>query len=304
MRFSIWPSLAQAWDDVLTVARHGEATGWDRVYVADHFIGDGESAGDPDVSAVLEATGAVTALAASTQRVRLATLVLGITYRHPAVLANWAATADHVSDGRLVLGLGAGWQRNEHEQYGIELGRPGVRVDRLGEACTIIRSLLTERTTTFNGRYFQLRDALCEPKSVQPHVPLLIGARGDRMLGVVARHADEWNMWGLAADIAERRAVLDSQCERQGRDPGDIATSCQAVWFVTDDDAKGKRLAAESPARAAIGGTTTRLAEHVAEWQAVGVDEIIVPDFTLGTGSSRIDRMDAIIEQVAPQFRT
>lgn len=304
MRFSIWPSLAQPWDDVLTVARHGEATGWDRVYVADHFMGDGESAADRDISAVLEATGAVTALAASTQRVGLATLVLGITYRHPAVLANWAATADHVSDGRLVLGIGAGWQLNEHQQYGIELGGPGVRVERFEEGCAIIRALLTERSTTFDGRYFSLRDALCEPKPVQPRVPLLIGARGDRMLGVVARRADEWNMWGLPADIAERRAVLDHKCERQGRDPGAIATSCQAVWYVTDDDAKGERLAGKSAARAAVGGTTSRLAEHVAAWQAVGVDEIIVPDFTLGTGSSRIERMDAIIERIAPQFRT
>ena len=105
----------------MDVAAHAEATGWDGVYVADHFMGDGEQAGGT-VTPTFEATAALAALAQATDRVRLGSLVLGITYRHPAVLAKWAATVDHVSGGRLLLGVGAGWQENEHEQYGIELG--------------------------------------------------------------------------------------------------------------------------------------------------------------------------------------
>ena len=123
MRFSIWPSLTQPWADVLAVAQHAEKTGWDGVYVADHFMGD-EGAPWPVEIPTLEATAALGALAVATERVRLSPLVLGITYRHPAVLAKWAATVDHVSGGRLLLGVGAGWQENEHQQYGIPLGSP------------------------------------------------------------------------------------------------------------------------------------------------------------------------------------
>src|SRR3954470_22819571 len=118
MRFSIWPNLAQPWSDVLTKARHAEATGWDGVYVADHFMGDAGGFG-PVETPMLEATAALGGLAVATDRVRLGSLVFGTTYRHPAVLANWAATVDRMSDGRLVLGVGAGWQENEHAQYGI-----------------------------------------------------------------------------------------------------------------------------------------------------------------------------------------
>lgn len=303
MRFSIWPSLNQPWADIVEVVRHAEATGWDRAYAADHFMIDGETADAPTGTPVHEATATIAAWAATTERIGLATLVFGITYRHPAVLAKWAATTDHVSDGRLVLGLGAGWQENEHEQYGIELGRPGVRIDRFDEALTVIRSLLTERETTFEGEHYRLTRALAEPKPVQERLPILVGGKGDRMMGVVARHADEWNMWGLPADIAERRAALDAACERIGRDPASISSSAQALWFLVDDEAKGAALVERTAPRAAIAGSVERLVDHVAAWRDAGLDEVIVPDFTLGTGTTRTDRMDTIIEQVAPHFR-
>lgn len=303
VRFSIWPSLTQPWTDIVAVTSHAESTGWDRAYTADHFMGNGETADDETLTPVHEATAVTAALAASTERIGLATLVFGITYRHPAVLANWAATTDQIAAGRLILGLGAGWQENEHEQYGIELGRPGVRIDRFEESLTVIRSLLTERETTFAGQHYQLTRALAEPKPTQEHLPILIGGKGDRMMGVVARHADEWNMWGLAPLIAERRAALDAACERVGRDPSSIATSAQALWFLVDDPAKGAALVERVAPQAAIAGTADQLAEQVGAWRDAGVGEIIVPDFTLGTGTERTDRMDTIIEQIAPQFR-
>lgn len=302
MRFSIWPTLNQPWTDIVAVTRHAESTGWDRAYAADHFMSNGESADNENLTVVHEATAAVAALAASTDRIGLATLVFGITYRHPAVLAKWAATTDHISNGRLVFGVGAGWQENEHEQYGIELGRPGVRIDRFEEALTVMRSLFTERETTFAGEHYQLSRAIFEPKPVQDRLPILIGGKGDRMMGVVARHADEWNMWGLAPLIAERRAALDAACERIGRDPASIATSAQALWFLVDDDAKADALVGRVD-QAAVAGSVDRLAEQVGAWRDAGVGEVIVPDFTLGTGTERTDRMDTIIEQIAPQFR-
>jgi F420-dependent oxidoreductase-like protein len=302
MRFSIWPTMSQPWGDVLEVARHAEATGWDGIYVADHFMGSGGEFG-PDLTPNLEATAALPALAMATERLRLGTLVLGNTYRHPAVLASWAATADHISGGRLLLGMGAGWQENEHEQYGIELPPPRERLDRFEEACLVLNGLLRQERTTVDGRHYRLTDACSEPKPVQQPLPLLVGGKGDRMLGIVARHADEWNMWGLAPTIAERSAVLDRRCEAIGRDPGTIKRSAQALVRLTDDRAKADAFLAGTGGRAAIAGTTDDVAQAVADWQAVGLDEVIVPDFVLGTGARRLEHMDAIIEQVAPSFR-
>lgn len=302
MRFSIWPSLQQPWADVLEVVRHAEATGWDGAYVADHFMGSGGEFG-PDTTPNLEATAALAALAAVTERVRLGSLVLGNTYRHPAVVANWAATVDHVSGGRLVLGVGAGWQENEHRQYGIDLPAPKARLDRFEEACQVILGLLREERTTFDGRHYRLDSAVAEPKPVQQPLPLLIGGKGDRMLGIVARYADEWNMWGLPATIAERSAVLDRRCEAIGRDPGEIARSAQALIMLTDDGAKADAFVASSGGRAAVAGPPQHLAAVVDAWRGVGLDELIVPDFVLGRGQAKLDAMDTLIEQVVPAFR-
>ena len=302
MRFSFWTNLSQPWSDVVDGVRHAERTGWDGVYVADHFMAD---AGGPFPADQpnFEATAALSALAALTERVRLSALVFGITYRHPAVLAKWAATTDHISNGRLVLGLGAGWQENEHEQYGITLGAPGERVDRFEEALQVVRGLLDEPTTTVEGEHYTVRDAIAWPKPVQTKLPILIGATGPRMLGVVARHADQWNMWSLPPALAERRAVLDERCERMGRDPSAIATSTQALFFVLDGNAKAETWIKMVEGRPCVAGTADRIAESVAAWREAGVDEVIVPDFTLGTGTQRADALDTIIEQVAPQFR-
>jgi F420-dependent oxidoreductase-like protein len=302
MRFSIWPNLSQPWSDVLAVVRHAEATGWDGAYVADHFMGSGGEFG-PDTTPNFEATAAIAALAASTERLRLGSLVFGNTYRHPAVLANWAATVDHVSGGRLVLGIGAGWQENEHEQYGIELPAPQERLDRFEEACRVILGLLREERTSVDGRHYRLTGAVAEPKPVQQPLPLLIGGKGDRMMGIVARHADEWNMWGLPETIAERAAVLDRRCEAIDRDPATIARSAQALIMLTDDRAKADAFVAGTGGRAAVAGPPDHLAEVVAGWRDVGLDELIVPDFVLGRGQAKLDAMDAIIEQVAPTVR-
>lgn len=302
MRFSLWPSLTQPWSDVVAIARHAEASGWDGIYLADHFMGSGGEFG-PDTTPNLEATGAIAALAVTTERLRLGTLVLGNTYRHPAVLANWAATVDQISDGRLLLGVGAGWQQNEHEQYGIPLPPPGERVERFEEACLVLKGLLREERTTMGGSHYQLTGAVAEPKPVQQPLPLLIGGKGDRMMGVVARHADEWNMWGLAPTIAERTAVLERRCEAVGRNPRSIKRSAQAVVLLTDDRAKAEAFVADAAPRAAIGGTTDDVLAAVEAWQAVGLDEVIVPDFALGSGQRKLDRMDAIIEVVGSRFR-
>jgi alkanesulfonate monooxygenase SsuD/methylene tetrahydromethanopterin reductase-like flavin-dependent oxidoreductase (luciferase family) len=285
---------------VLAAARHAEATAWDGVWVADHFMGNAPGP-IPAETPTLEAGSLVAALGAAVGRVRVGTLVYGNTYRHPAVLANMAATVDHVTDGRFVLGIGTGWQINEHEQYGIELPPVRDRVDRFEEAIQVVRSLLHDPTTTFAGEHYRLTDALCEPKPVQDRLPILVGARGDRMLGIVARFADEWNTWGLPDHIAERSAALTRQCDKVGRDPDAIARSAQALVFFTDDEAEAARLAEAVP-RPLMAGTPERLRAVVAAYAEAGVDELIVPDFTLGTGDRKLEALDRFIDDVAPAF--
>jgi alkanesulfonate monooxygenase SsuD/methylene tetrahydromethanopterin reductase-like flavin-dependent oxidoreductase (luciferase family) len=312
MRFSIWPIAYQPWTDVLATAQHAAATGWDGVWFADHFMPDdsaavsaapGSRGGFPLTTPTLEAGSVVAALAAAVPRLRIGTLVYGNTYRHPAVVANMAATVDQVSGGRFTLGLGAGWQQNEHRQYGIPFPSVRERVDRFEEAVTVIRSLLREERSDFSGRYYGLVDAVCEPKPVQEHLPILIGASGEqRMLGLVARLADQWNCWGLPDLIEYKSSVLDQHCERAGRAPGAIARSAQALLFLTEDDATADRLIGSSPLPA-YGGSSERIAETVAAYAKAGVDELIVPDRTLGEGSVKLDRMDRIVEEIAPHFR-
>src|SRR5215469_6423384 len=189
MRFSIWPSPTQSWDDIHEIAAHCEHTGWDGVYFADHFMPNSHDSQPPDGD-MLECWSVMAALAATVPRVRLAPLVTSVTYRHPAVLANIAATVDQISQGRLTLGVGAGWQLNEHASYGIPLGTVRERLDRFDEAVQILRSLLAEPRTTFAGQYFRLADAPNQPSPVRGRLPLLVGGAGEqRTLRIAARHA-------------------------------------------------------------------------------------------------------------------
>lgn len=304
MRFSIWPSANQPWGEILATASYAEATGWDGVWVADHFMPDVDGPFPPETP-TLEAGSLVAALAAAVPRVRIGTLVYGNTYRHPAVVANLAVTTDHVSGGRFTLGIGAGWQRNEHAAYGIEFPSAGTRVDRLAEALEVIHGLLRSPRTTFKGRYYEITDALCEPKPVQDPLPILVGGSGDRLLGVAARWADAWNTWGQPDRIAERSAALTRACERVGRDSDAIARTAQALVFMADDgiDPAGIERQVERAPMPAIGGTVERLRDVVAAYAQAGLDELIVPDRSLGQGTPKLERMDRFIEEVAPAFR-
>ena len=177
MRLSIWPGAAQPFPGVLEAARHAADTGWDGVWFADHFMPNADPGRDV-TAPTLECGSVVAALAAAVPRIRIGTLVYGMTYRHPAVLANMAATVDRISDGRFVLGVGAGWQINEHEQYGIELPPVKQRLDRFAEALVVLNGLLRRPRTTVQGEYYRLTDAVCEPKPVQQPLPVLIAANG------------------------------------------------------------------------------------------------------------------------------
>jgi alkanesulfonate monooxygenase SsuD/methylene tetrahydromethanopterin reductase-like flavin-dependent oxidoreductase (luciferase family) len=174
-------------------------------------------------------------------------MVTGNTYRHPAVLANMGATVDVISRGRLDFGIGAGWFEFEHEAYGIPLYSPGERIRRLGETCEVIVRMWTERAPSFEGRYYRLKEAYCEPKPVQkPHPPIVIGGGGEKLtLRVAARYADIWNFAGGDVDTFRHKSrVLDDHCEAIGRDPSSVERSVQL--FVDAENLAATRDAARS----------------------------------------------------------
>jgi F420-dependent oxidoreductase-like protein len=190
----------------------------------DHFYPIFSDASGP----CLEGWTTLTALAQATTRLRLGNLVTGIHYRHPAVLANMAAALDIISGGRLELGIGAGWNTEESDAYGIELGTVKERLDRFEEACQVLISLLSRDTTDFGGVYYQLKAARNEPKGPQrPHPPICIGGSGEkRTLRIAARYAQHWNfVGGSPAEFARKRDVLVGHCADIGRDPKQIALS-------------------------------------------------------------------------------
>ncbi len=206
MRYSFWPAPTHTFEETRQLAEHAEKQGWDGLWLADHFMPNAE-----DTSAAWpEAWTTLSAIAATVPRLRLGTLVTGNTYRHPAVLAKMAATVDHISRGRLVLGLGSGWQENEHKKYGIEFGTVGERLEKLEEACQIIKGLFTGESMTFDGKYYQLENAPLEPKPVQPTLPLMIGGGGEKVtLRITAQYADEWNVWGNVDELTHKMNILD-----------------------------------------------------------------------------------------------
>jgi F420-dependent oxidoreductase-like protein len=213
------------WDDMLEVWRAADdielfESGW----LFDHFY---PIFSDP-TGPCLEGWVTLTALAQATKRLRLGTLVTGIHYRHPAVLANMAATLDIVSGGRLEIGIGAGWNEEESGAYGISVGTPKERSDRFEEACEVIIGLLSDDTTSFRGTYYELTGARCNPKPVQrPHPPICIGGNGEkRTLRTAARFAQHWNfVGGTVEEFAHKREVLHEHCANLGRDPEEILLS-------------------------------------------------------------------------------
>jgi F420-dependent oxidoreductase-like protein len=225
------------YEDMLRVWQ--EADGIDLIehaWLFDHFypIGDTDHHGP-----CLEGWTLLAALAGQTQRLRVGIMVTGNTYRHPAVLANMGATVDVISNGRLDFGIGAGWNEEESSAYGIPLYAPGERIRRLGEACEVIRRLWTERSATFEGRYYRLHDAYCEPKPVQkPHPPFVIGGSGEqKTLRVTAQYANIWNFVGGPPDLLQHKlAVLAEHCQAVGRNFDDIEISVQ-MYYDPDDPA-------------------------------------------------------------------
>lgn len=238
LRFGLFLSQARkGWPEVLDEFSMAEELGFDHAWLVDHLV---DTDGTPE-DGFLEAWTLLAAIAARTERIRLGVLVSSNTFRHPAILLKEAVTVDHVSNGRLNLGIGTGWHEEEHRRFGIDLPGPRERVDRFEEAVELITRLMDGSSVTVHGHHYRLDDARLRPLPIQrPRIPLVIAAHRPRMLRLAARFADQWDTFaamagtatdGVAADLAARMAQLDDACRVIGRDPAEIRRS---TWTTRD----------------------------------------------------------------------
>jgi len=220
MRFGLDVAQHQlTWDELLSRTRFAEELGIEGAWVFDHFT---PLYGDPN-GPCLEAWTLLAGLAAATERIRVGALVTGVTYRPPQILATQAVTVDHLSGGRLDLGMGAAWHGREHRALGLDFPGPGERVAQLEEAIHVIRALLTTDDATYHGRYYRLEGATYRPRPVQqPMPPLWIAGSRPRMIGVAARHADVLHTFGGPDEIRRKRRLLERAAEEAGRDPAEV----------------------------------------------------------------------------------
>lgn len=231
------PQFGASWAEAKQMAMLADELGIDSVWAADHFLSlDGE---DP-----LEAWTEMSAVAAVTQRVEIGFLVLCNNYRSPALLAKMAATLDHISNGRLVLGCGAGWFSQEYEAYGYEFPNIRTRLDQLEESLEILKKMWTEEATTFHGFHYHVENARCLPKPTRaPHPPILIGGGGEKvLLRLVAQFADIWNNMGIYhREVPAKLVSLKAHCEKIGRDFAEIEISQQTLGAIGSSGEEARR---------------------------------------------------------------
>jgi len=297
MDFSFWPTTAQPWADLLRGCQWAEAQGWHGVWVPDHFMTNvpvGREA-DEELAPWLEAWTTQAALAALVPRVRIGAMVSGNLYRHPAVVANMAGTIDEISGGRLVVGLGAGWQENEHARYGIELTGPADRSDRLEEACRVIRGLLDQPRTSLAGEHYELDGAPCEPSGHGRRIPLLVGGKGEkRTLRTVARHADEWNVWAFPHEVAHKRRVIEQWCDEVDRDPAEIRITISVMARICESAKQRDQVLDRLGNHGGlVGAGVDEVREAAGAYAEAGVDELVIADFNLP-----LDRRDDVLGQL------
>lgn len=294
-----------SYEDYVNLWRSAEDLGYDWASVFDHFL---PIFSDPE-GPCFDGMTLLGAMAAQTSRIRCGILVVGITYRNPAVLANMATTIDHISNGRLELGVGGAWYQMEHEEYDVPFPPIGDRLRMLGEACKILKGMWTEHRTTFEGHYYNIKDALCEPKPIQqPHIPLWIGGSGEKLtLRVVAESADGWNtFYGPIEGYKHKLEVLANHCADVRRDPNDVRKSLvfQAVVGETESEvreqidrvSKARNVDVEALKEGAVVGTPEQCVEQLMPYVELGVG-----DFLLGARSpANMRTLELIAQKVAP----
>ena len=250
-----------------------EDLGFDWISIWDHFYA-ADMTGDAEC---LEAVSMHAALAMATTRVRCGSLVYSVGYRHPAVLANAIATIDHLSGGRADVGIGAGWSQLEYDAYGIPFPSVGTRMDQLEEGIQVLRGLLHDEVTSFEGKWFQLREARNEPRPVQAKLPIWVGGGGERRtLRIAAQHADGWNVPFISPEeFGRKRGVLHRHCEDVGRDPAEIRCTVNVGLAWREEDLEpqfGRILPAVLPG--VLRGSEQEILDRIGQYEANGAEQI------------------------------
>ncbi|MFM7251920.1 MAG: TIGR03560 family F420-dependent LLM class oxidoreductase [Ilumatobacteraceae bacterium] len=261
-------------DELRSVWRQVEDMGYGWISVWDHFYG---ATGRPDDAACLEAVAMHAALACTTSRVQCGSLVYSIGYRHPAVLAKAITAIDQLSGGRAHMGIGAGWAKVEYDAYGIPFPEPRERLDQLEEGIQVLRGLLHDEVTTFEGKWFTLREARNEPRPVQRHIPIWIGGGGEkRTLRIAARHADGWNVPFVTPEqFAHKCAVLDQRCADLGRDASTITKSVNLGLAYTEDSLRQQFGGIADMVRGGVlGGSDQQVLERIDEYVSAGAQQV------------------------------
>jgi len=296
------------YEAMVEVARLVEQLGYDTFWLNDHFVPVLGDRSRPH----FESWTLLTALATRTERIRLGILVSGNTYRHPAVLAKMATTVDHVSGGRLELGIGAGWEEWEHRAFGIPFHTPKERAERLGEALAVVTALWDgTEPSSFEGRYYRLRDAPFLPPPVQrPHPPIVVGGQGEKwIMPLVARYADEWNVpVGVPPDGVKRRLeTIRAECARIGRSPCVREVSVfLPLANITNVPLAGpvtrlgaRLLVDERAAVSVLAGSAKEIEAKIRSYVDAGATSVII------TTRPSIDRalMKRFADEIVPAFR-
>ena len=278
-------SFNSTWDDIQAYIQTVEGGRWNSLWFADHFLPPGARREQEDGTA-FEAYTLIAVAAGMTQRLMLGHLVLGNTYRNPALVAKMAATLDQASKGRFTLGIGAAWFKREHEAYGWDFPSMRERQDRLQEACELIRKLFTaDGPVDYNGRYYRLDQAPLSPGCYQkPHIPILVGGTGERRtLRTLAMHGDIFNFNGWTDGMSmesyrHKIGVLERHCEEVGRDPAEIRGKIHMPLNLTDDKESAKR-SIESLGPGTMAGPRNYIVDRIGEFDDAGVEEIMFPPF-------------------------
>lgn len=275
--------------------------GFDSAWVADHFIPWAES--EADDTDTLECLTSICFLAGAFPELDFGSIVLCQSYRNPALLAKMGATLQVLSGGRFILAIGAGWKTDEYLAYGYEFPRASVRIAQLEEAVQIIRKMWTETPASFEGKYYRIQNAYCEPRP-DPRPPIMIGGGGERLtLRAVARYADWWNIpGGSVENYAHKLDVLRGHCQAVGRDYDEIVkTWAGELVAVAETEAEARRMAEASPfdGGSNIVGTPDQVAEWLRAFTDLGVEHFILrfADFPDTAG------VELFAEEVVPQFR-
>ncbi|EFG79260.1 putative F420-dependent oxidoreductase, Rv1855c family [Mycobacterium parascrofulaceum ATCC BAA-614] len=283
--FSYGTGVEQLFPTVLAQAREAESAGFDSVFLMDHFY-QLPMLGDPD-QPMLEAYTALGALATATERVQLGTLVTGNTYRNPTLLAKIITTLDVVSQGRAIPGIGTGWFELEHDQLGFEFGTFTDRFNRLEEALQIILPMIKGERPTFSGKWYQVREALANPR-FREHIPLMIGGSGEKKtIPLAARHFDHLNVIAGFDELPGKLDVVRRRCEDVGRDPATLETSTLTTVLI-DENAKPDQIPAEMTQRMVVGSPDSVADQIKTKVVDAGIDGVIInlPFYTPGVVSA------------------